>query len=137
MAKLAQSMQKSAKRGGKRRTSGQGRKKGVPNKATALAREAIARFVDGNADRLQEWLDQIANGRPAVRANRKLGIARVKGVEPNPRLAFELYQSLVEYHVPKLARTELIGDQANPLVVAGPDYEKMRAELAAKRVAAQ
>ena len=36
-----------------------GRPKGVPNKSTALAREAIAKFVDGNSDRLQEWLDAI------------------------------------------------------------------------------
>jgi len=64
-----------------------GRKKGVPNKVTAEAREAIAKFVDGNAHKLQEWLDQIA--------------------EDNPIKAFELFQSVIEYHVPKLARTEM------------------------------
>jgi len=30
-----------------------GRQAGTPNKATLAAREAIAAFVDGNADRLQ------------------------------------------------------------------------------------
>jgi hypothetical protein len=39
--------------------TGGGSRKGSPNKATAAAREAIARFVDGNADRLQGWLDEI------------------------------------------------------------------------------
>jgi len=34
-----------------------GRVAGVPNKSTALAREAIAKFVDGNSHKLQEWLD--------------------------------------------------------------------------------
>ena len=35
------------------------RPKGSPNKATAEAREAIARLVDGNAHRLNIWLDEI------------------------------------------------------------------------------
>lgn len=79
------------------KTSGQGRKKGVPNKATAQAREAIALFVDGNAHRLQEWLDRVA--------------------EENPERAFQLFQSVIEYHVPKLARNELSGDKENPVRV--------------------
>ena len=78
-----------------------GRKKGIPNKATAQAREAIALFVDGNAHRLAEWLDQVANGD---------GDAK-----PNPAKAFELFQSVVEYHVPKLARTELTGKDDGPV----------------------
>lgn len=67
-------------------TSGQGRPKGIPNKATAKAREAIADFVDGNAHRLTEWLDRVADEDPAE--------------------AFKLFQSVVEYHIPKLQRTE-------------------------------
>ena len=39
-----------------------GRPKGVPNKATSQAREAIAKFVDGNAHKMQEWLEQVAKG---------------------------------------------------------------------------
>lgn len=60
-----------------------------PNKATAAAREAIARFVDGNADKLQGWLEEIA-------ADPKLG----------PMAAFRCFMDVCEYHVPKLARTE-------------------------------
>lgn len=86
-------------------TPGPGRKKGVPNVATAQAREAIALFVDGNAHRLTEWLDRVANGDPEG------------DVKPNPAKAFELFQSVIEYHVPKLARTEVTGDEKNPLVV--------------------
>jgi hypothetical protein len=78
-----------------------GRKKGIPNKATAQAREAIALFVDGNAHRLTEWLDQVANG--------------YEDTKPNPAKAFELFQSVVEYHVPKLARTELTGKDDGPV----------------------
>ena len=38
-----------------------GRPAGIPNKSTAMAREAIARFVDGNSYKLQEWLEAIAD----------------------------------------------------------------------------
>lgn len=63
-----------------------GRQKGVQNVATVQARQAIADFVDGNAHRLTGWLDQVA--------------------ETNPERAFQLFQSVIEYHVPKLARTD-------------------------------
>ena len=66
-----------------------GRAPGSPNKSTAEAREAIATFVDNNAGRLQEWLDQIAIS--------------------DPEKAFSLFQSVIEYHVPKLARQEHTG----------------------------
>lgn len=82
---------------------GPGRPKNSPNKATSAAREAIAKFVDGNAHRLAEWLDQVANG--------------VDDVKPNPAKAFELFQSVVEYHIPKLARTEHTGDGGGPVVI--------------------
>lgn len=72
-------------KGGKRDNAG--RPKGVPNSETALAREAIAKFVDNNSQRLQEWLDRIA--------------------EDSPEKAFNAVRDLLEYHVPKLARTEL------------------------------
>ena len=65
---------------------GGGRPPGSPNKATSKAREAIASFVDGNAHRLSSWLDAIA--------------------AENPRAAFDCFMSVVEYHIPKLARNE-------------------------------
>jgi hypothetical protein len=74
-----------------------GRPAGSPNKATQAAREAIALFVDGNAHRLVKWLDDIA--------------------ADDPKAAFDRYMSVVEYHVPKLARTELVGDGGGPVVV--------------------
>jgi hypothetical protein len=85
---------------GKRRG---GRKAGIPNKTTAQAREAIALFVDGNAHRLAEWLDKVADGIPEA------------DIKPNPAKAFELFQSVVEYHVPKLARTEITGADEGPI----------------------
>jgi len=81
-----------------------GRQAGTPNKATQEARQAIATFVDGNAHRLSEWLDRVAEGDPT------------HDIKPNPAKAFELFQSVVEYHIPKLARTEMVGDAENPVI---------------------
>ena len=66
-----------------------GRKKGTPNKATVEVRESIAIFANQNVTRLQEWLDRIA--------------------EDDPAKASDLFVKLLEYHVPKLARTEHSG----------------------------
>ena len=74
-----------------------GTRKGIPNKTTVTAREAIARFVDDNAGRLAGWLDEIA-------------------VE-SPEKAFRAFMDVVEYHVPKLARTELSGPDGGALNV--------------------
>jgi hypothetical protein len=84
------------------RKTGGGSRKDIPNKATADARKAIAAFVDGNADRLQGWLDQVANGRQDEETGEWL-------VLPNPVKAYELFQSVIEYHVPKLGRQEVTG----------------------------
>ena len=78
--------------------TGGGTRKGIPNKTTGRAREAIARFVDGNAPRLNGWLDEIY-------------------ASDGPKAAFESVIDLLEYHVPKLARTELTGKDGKDLVL--------------------
>ena len=80
-----------------------GRATGTPNKATQEARQAIASFVEGNAHRLTEWLDKVADGDPEG------------DIKPNPAKAFELFQSVVEYHIPKLARQEHTGKDGDDI----------------------
>ena len=63
-----------------------GRPKGTPNKATSAVREAIALFAEQNVGKLQGWLERVAQRDPAKAA--------------------ELFTRVLEYHVPKLARTE-------------------------------
>ena len=96
----------------KGKKAGPGRPKGLPNKATSDARQAIAAFVEGNAHRLTHWLDDVANGvlEPGDNPGKYV-------VPPNPSRAFEMFQSVVEYHIPKLARTEHVGDADNPIRV--------------------
>lgn len=85
--------------------AGKGRPKGSPNKATKAAREAIASFVDGNADRLQGWLDEIAAEKGALEA-------------------FRAFTDLLEFHVPKLARTEVTGKDGGPVVVSASPLDE-------------
>ena len=85
----------SRKKGGKPKGSPKtgGRSAGTPNKATGIARIAFANFVDNNADKLQSWLDEIAD-------NEKLG----------PKVAFDCLMQVAEFHVPKLSRIDHVGD---------------------------
>ena len=90
-----------------------GRPLGSPNKATADARRAIGEFVDGNAHRLTEWLDAVAKG--VQKLDEEGNPTGEFAVLPNPAKAFDMFQSVVEYHVPKLARQEVVGDPNAPL----------------------
>lgn len=96
-----------------------GRKAGAVNKSTSLAREAIAKFVDGNAPAMQGWLESVANG---IQAKDKDGNPKfstegnpVYIVPPNPEKAFGMLQSVMEYHLPKLARSEQVGVEDEPI----------------------
>lgn len=80
----------------KRRGPG-GSRKGIPNKATANAREAIAMFCETNVPNMQRWLDEIAD-------------------EQGAYMAFKCTLDLMEYYVPKLARQELVGDKEQPII---------------------
>jgi len=98
-----------------------GRPKGVGNKSTGMAREAIAKFVDGNAPAMQGWLESVAYG---IQAQDKEGNPKystdgnpVYVVPPNPEKAFGMLQSVMEYHLPKLARTEHSGDEEQPVKI--------------------
>jgi hypothetical protein len=77
--------------------AGMGRPKGSPNKATAAVREAIARMAEDNAPKFLEWMDQVA--------------------KTNPEKACDIYLKAIEYHIPKLARTEVTGNDSGPVIM--------------------
>ena len=99
--KLAMANKGSFVKGEKR--PGQGQR--GPAKTTLMAREAIAKLVDGNADRLQGWLDEIA-------ADDKHG----------PLVAYRCLMDVLEYHIPKLSRTDVTGE-VNHNVNIGKKFE--------------
>ena len=82
----------------KGRKTGGGPRTGKPNKSTANAREAIAAFVEAQTPRLQQLLERIE-------------------AEEGPLAAFRCVQDLLEYHVPKLQRTEVTGADGGPQVI--------------------
>jgi hypothetical protein len=68
---------------------GKGRPKGAVNKSTAIVREAIANLLERNAPNMDKWLNEVA--------------------ADDPYKALDLMNKLSEYHIPKLARTEVTG----------------------------
>ena len=96
----------------KQAENNRGRPKGSPNRATADVRAAIAVFAEGNAHKLQDWLDRIADGSD--------------GVRPDPAKAADLYLRAIEYHIPKLARTEVTGQDGGPVEVSGINIKLVR-----------
>jgi hypothetical protein len=82
-----------------------GRPKGVPNKVTTEIRSALKDLADNNLEKVQGWLDSIA--------------------EEDPKGALGMYLQLLEYVQPKLSRTELAGDKENPLGI-GIDMSKWK-----------
>lgn len=75
--------------------TGGGSRRGIPNKATADVRAAIATFASANVGRMGKWLDQI----------------------DDPAKAMDLYLRALEYHIPKLARAELTGKDGKELTL--------------------
>ena len=84
-----------------------GRKAGVPNKVTQEAREAVKALLDANLPFLQTWLQNTAEGLFDDQSGKWI-------VPPNPGKACDIVQNMVEYAVPKLARTEVVGDEKAP-----------------------
>ena len=82
---------------------GPGRPKGVPNKSTAIVREAIALLLENNVENMEKWLKTVADG------------DETKNIKPQPDKALDILQKMAEYHIPKLARTEVVGDRDKPL----------------------
>jgi hypothetical protein len=84
----------------------------------AFEKEAIAKFVDKNSPRMQHWLEEFASGIPktdkegCIRYDKNGDIVWI--VPPNPEKAFLMLQAVMEYHLPKLARVESVGDEAAP-----------------------
>lgn len=72
-----------------------GRKKGTPNRTTADARTAFAMLVQDSLPELRGWLTRTGKDDPAR--------------------ALEIVIKLAEYHIPKLARTEVTGRGGGPV----------------------
>lgn len=82
-----------------------GSRKGVPNKSTADVRAAIAKLAENNVHRLEGWLTRIGR--------------------KDPGRAADIFLRMLEYHIPKLTRTEIVKPQPNGRVI---DSSQLTAE---------
>jgi hypothetical protein len=81
--------------------AGKGRVKGVPNKATAVGREAYRNLMDWAAPKMQGWLEAVAS--------------------KDPGQALDICAKLSEYCIPKLSRTEMTtGDSTLKIEIIDP-----------------
>lgn len=71
-------------------SAGRGRKKGELNKTTRDVREMVAVVAQKNAAKIDGWLARVAR--------------------KSPERALDLYLRMLEYHIPKLTRTEIVKD---------------------------
>lgn len=62
----------------------------------ARSREAIARVVEGSADKIAGWIESIER-------------------DEGPKAALDAFIRLAEYALPKLARVEAVGDNGGPV----------------------
>ena len=81
---------------------GKGRPKGAINKSTKVVREAIAELLSRNSAYMDRWLQRVAEG------------DEVLGIKPDPYKALDIMLKMSEYHIPKLARTEVTGKDGEP-----------------------
>jgi hypothetical protein len=86
-----------------------GRKKGTPNKVTRDVREAIAKFAESTVEDFTDWVRSI----------------------PDPAKRCDIFLRTIEYHVPKLGRSELTGPGGGPIQFSDMSEEQIDARIAA------
>lgn len=74
-----------------------GRPKGTSNKITAATRDAFQLMVEGNTDKLQAWIDQVA--------------------AEDPYKAFSMVMDLAQFVLPKMKAVELTAPKDETIVV--------------------
>lgn len=79
---------------------GSGRPKGSPNKVTKQFRDTIQQLLENNSENVEIWLTQVAIGDDSNK--------------PDPKGALDMLAKLAEFAAPKLARTEVVGDEKQP-----------------------
>ena len=82
-------------KGGDENINRAGKKKGTLNKNTRMIREAYQKLTEDNLDNMSRWVSQVASEDPAK--------------------ALDIMIKLSEYIIPKLARTELSGNDGEDL----------------------
>lgn len=96
---------------------GRGRPKGSVNKATKTFRETVTRLLEDNAENVQKWLIQVAEGDVT------------NEIKPDPKGALTLMSQMAEYATPKLARTEVTGKDGGALEFADMSDKELDSKI--------
>ena len=86
-----------------------GRRKGIPNKVTGDARQFLAAMIGRQLPHVEKWIRQASEG-----------IKNEDGswlVRPDPKGATQLIAQVADFTIPRLARTEVVGDSKQPLSI--------------------
>jgi len=127
---------------GRRQKTG-GRQKGTPNRITLDLRQALRDLADANANRVQEWLDRVAESDPAEAMRLWLALLRfvtptlqaaaiadmTRQAEPRHRLAEltdgELMAIILQEH-PCIAENQSAPAQPKPVDPTAPEDQLLR-----------
>lgn len=93
-----------------------GRRKGVPNRTTAEVREVFKKILDDLAPEAEQWIRDTAAGVEVERIDDEGQTIKVR-LPGDPKGAADLLLKLAEFHVPKLARTEVTGKDGEALTI--------------------
>jgi hypothetical protein len=96
--------------------AGMGRPKGIANKATRSFRETIDQLLKDNRDNIGRWLQQLADGTPAV-IDSATGKVLVPHRPGDVNAALTRLGYLAEFAAPRLSRVEQVGDGGGPMTV--------------------
>lgn len=98
-------------------SAGRGRRKGEINKVTRDVREMIAVVALKNAGKVDAWLARVA--------------------KKNPAKAIDLYCKLIEYHIPKLSRQEIVKPPSESRVIDSSQLTQEQREQLRQMILAQ
>jgi len=109
------SMNDKVRKGGKPKglpKTGGGSRKGIPNKATVEFRQTVQKLLDDNRTNVAKWLKLVAEGDGTEHS------------KPDPGKALDLLSKLAEFAAPKLARTEITGENGGPVRVTATPLDE-------------
>lgn len=82
-----------------------GRLPGTPTRRTVEFRSTVTQLLEANSKNVARWLALVAEG------------DQQNGIRPDPGKALDLITRLAEFAAPKLARTEVVGENGGAIKI--------------------
>jgi hypothetical protein len=105
-----------------------GRQKGTPNKVTAEMREAFRQLIEGEVDELRAALHEVRFGieieKQVPSPDGKGTVTVVGRLNADPKGYLDTIGKLAEFCIPKLARSEHVGEDGGPMEFVIRDLAK-------------